>query len=80
MELFSFIVIFEKTRLKALAERYPDYEQPITEIIERFFDLASSEESFLPPFYEGISSEEKFSWLSHPSSNYADLDVQDGSR
>ena len=30
---------FEKTRLKALAERYPNYEQTITEIIERFFDL-----------------------------------------
>ena len=57
---------FEKTRLKALAERYPNYEQPITEIIERFFDLLPLLKSH---FYHHSMKDhgvlKKFSQLSH---------------
>ena len=70
---------FEKTRLKALAERYPEFEQPITEIIERFFDLLPLLKShFYHHSMKGSWSIKKVLPAIAPELNYADLDVQDG--
>ena len=68
---------FEKTRLKALAERYPNYEQPITRNHRTLFRLLPLLKSHFYHSMKGSWSIKKVLPAVAPDLNY-DLDVQDG--